>query len=169
MNEFKKYWKNWSTFSRILFILAIISACCCMPLSMFFLDSDDDNSYQYSNNDKNPTQSNEIKIAPLYSDIYKIWNNKTDIQQNKYEEELKSYYVDNWAGIVIDVDEGEFLGYIYIRVDINDDGYADVYISTDKETGLKFNKWQEITFSGNIYSTGNIFGLTIYINNAIIE
>lgn len=111
-----------------------------------------------------------LPTAPAIEEIIKENEDMTDAQRNRYNEELANTRVENWTGTVIDVDEGEIFGGFTIYVDMvkNRPG-AEVHIEVSEEVALAIRKDAEITFSGDIKSITDLFGATVFIENAVIE
>jgi len=177
MNQFKKYWKNWSTFSKLGFIFAIVIMCCYTPIGLFSSEKESISSnsmetipiQKITSTAIQPTQKpTQRPISPSCQEIYETWDVKTDIQQNRYQEELEKYWINNWEGTIRDVEEGELFGWIDIVVDVNNCS-SNVRISVDENIGLMYNKNQEIIFSGDIFSAYRIFDLVISVHNANIK
>ena len=94
----------------------------------------------------------------------------TDAQRNNYIESLEGNIVENWKGTVTEVDEGEILGGFSVYVEmISSNLSSEVNIDVSEEVALSLNKGQAIVFSGVIWRVSDLFGTTVFIDNATIE
>lgn len=109
-------------------------------------------------------------IAPSIEEILNTVENMTDAQRNQYMESLKGNRVENWQGIVTEVDEGEIIGGFSVFVDMTSRNFgAEVHIEVDEATALSLNLGQEILFSGEISSVSDFMKITVFIQDATIQ
>lgn len=108
-------------------------------------------------------------IIESYADINGAKSVLTDIQWNRYKEEIIGAQVQNWEGWVREVDE-DILGGITMRVDMwGSQSDTEVWFSVSEEVGLSVNRNEQIYFSGTIVSISELFGISIQLENATIE
>lgn len=111
-----------------------------------------------------------LPVAPSIEEILATVENMTDAQRNQYIASLEGNRVEKWRGIVDDVDEGEIFGGFSVYVDMVESNFgSEVHIEVSQDVALSLNKGQEIEFSGDIKSVSDIFGTTVFIENAVIE
>jgi hypothetical protein len=108
--------------------------------------------------------------APSIEEILETVENMTDAQRNKYNESIQGSRVEEWEGIVMDVDEGELFGGFSVYVDMVPDNFSsEVHIKVDEDVALTLNKGETIIFSGDIQSVSDLLGTTVFIENATIR
>jgi len=108
-------------------------------------------------------------IIESYADINGAKSVLTDIQWNRYKEEIIGAQVQDWEGWVREVDVG-VLGDITMRVDMwGSQSDTEVWFSVSEEVGLSVNRNEQIYFSGTIASVSELFGISIQLENATIE
>lgn len=99
--------------------------------------------------------------APSYETIAANCEAMTDAKWNIYSETLVGKKITNWSGTVTEVNETLFGDYeIWIDMDDPDEilSVQDVYYPCSKESALKFDKGDGITFSGVIKSVSDLLG-----------
>ncbi len=102
-----------------------------------------------------PAPTKEISDITYYSILNK-YNTLTDVQWKEYVRSINGERV-HWVGIINDVAENDFLGSVSYQVNICMNSYPcvqDVWFTLSKEASLQLNKGQEITFEGDIESSG---------------
>lgn len=117
-----------------------------------------------------PPTETPLPFAPPIEEILATVDGMTDAQRNNYNETLRGNIIENWTGTITDVDEGEILGGFTVYVDMIDSNFgAEVHIKVTEEVALSLNKDQKIVFSGEIDHVSDIFGTTVFVENATIE
>nr|MBN1228834.1 hypothetical protein [Anaerolineae bacterium] len=112
----------------------------------------------------------EAPLAPPIEEILENNHNMTDVQRNRYNDSLVGNRIDDWLGVVLEVNERELLGRYSVYVDVRGGGLGpEVTIEVDEETALSINKGATISFNGTIRSVGDFMGTTVYVENAVIR
>lgn len=107
--------------------------------------------------------------APPHAEIRRNYETMTDAQWNAYAKTIEGSHVDNWEGVVSDVDEGEIFGGFTILVQMPGDFLSTVYIDVPEDVAMIINKNSNIRFSGEIETASDLLGLSIHIGNVAIE
>ncbi len=142
-------------------------------LLMIFIPDSPDTATQESIS-SSPIQEEVVAtsapLAPSIEEIFETVEGMTDAQRNNYMESLEGNIVENWKGTVTEVDEGEILGGFSVFVEMISSNFSsEVSIDVSEEVALSLNKGQAILFSGVIRSVSDLFGTTVFIDNATIE
>lgn len=107
-------------------------------------------------------------LAPTCLEIMQAKSGKTDVQWDKYKEDLLGLWVIEWTARVREIGDYSILngGYpAHLDVTKNCGLY---YVISDEETALGFSKNQEVVISGRIYLTFELLGLTLYLEDEVV-
>jgi hypothetical protein len=113
-----------------------------------------------------------VTIAPEYSVIVENKNAMTDVQWEKFFDELEGQKVVEWQGWVVEVVEESGGKYeIWIDMDSPDDIFStqDVKFEISEQYAFVLLKDQEITFSGVINRVSDFLGFLFTLENVIIH
>jgi len=172
-NKSRTYW--------IIGISAFVILCCCSIFGLTILSGPDGyfdsptSPFDDNNRETAPTQAElpaatDQPIAPPIGEIISNNESMTDAQRNAYNESLVGDLVIDWVGTVNDVDEGEIFGGFSVFVDMIDSNFgSEVHIDVPEDIALSLNLDQKIIFSGTIKSVSDLFGTTVFIENATIK
>lgn len=169
---------------NILILLTLIGlACCCAvgapgvgllinqnsPAAATANHSDEPDSTIPVEPTSTPEPTPTPYIIASYREIRDAKSILTDLQWNRYKEEIVGAQVQNWEGWVREVDE-DFLGGITMRVDLwGNQTDTEAWFSVSEEVGLSVRRNEQIYFSGTIASVSELFGISIELENATIE
>lgn len=120
--------------------------------------------------DATPAPTSTPNLAPAFEVFVENYEVMTDAQWEKFAAEVEGAFIDQWEGVVEQVDKGEILGGYTIFIDVGrDTALSEVAVSNaPEELALSLNKGQAIVFSGPIKSASNSFGMTIYLDGETV-
>lgn len=107
-----------------------------------------------------------LEPAPPFAEIVDNYNDMTDAQWEAYADTLRGTYIDEWEGVVTDVDAGEVFGGYSIFIDTGEDSFlSEIYVSdAPEEMALSVDKDQRVVFSGVVSLASNSIGLALYLD-----
>lgn len=113
--------------------------------------------------------STPLPSAPTCSEIMQAKSGKTDVQWDKYKEDLVGLWVIEWTARVREIGDYSILNGGYpAHLDVTKSCRL-WYTIPDEETALGFSLGQEVIVTGRINNTLELFGLTLYLEDEIIK